>query len=182
MVSKPYMRSYNELVSDLVRIPASVFPRDSDGFLSRQCPACGERFKLKVKLDDESIGHELTDEETLSEAAEMRRYCPLCLQLVEGNNWWTPEQIHYAKEAIGFVVAVKFQEMLRRTADQSGGFLQYSGGDRPIEPNPPEEQEGMMIVAPPCHENAVAKVPEGWSNEVACYECGVRYPVDLLGA
>ena len=66
---------------DLVRIPASVFPRDSDGFLSGECPVCERTFKVRFDEEAESAGQELSDEEASDDADRMRRFCPLCHEL-----------------------------------------------------------------------------------------------------
>jgi hypothetical protein len=167
-------------VSDLARIPASAFPRDSDGFMSRECPECEGRFKVEV--DDEAGGSDLSDEEALAAAEAMQRYCPLCHAVVDGNKWWTPEQIEYAASAVSAVVQSKFQDMLEDTARQSRGILEFRRGAVPAVPAPPEETDGMLMVVPPCHEDDRLKVPDDWTAEVACHRCGVRYPIDLIEA
>ena len=166
-------------MSDIVSIPASAFPRDTDGFLSRECPACEGRFKVKV--DDQAEDRpDVSKEEMLAEADAMRRYCPLCHQLVEGNQWWTPEQLEFATDAIGAAVQLEFQRVLRETAQNSNGVLEFQGGPPPAIPSPPEESDDMALVTLPCHEEDPLKVPEGWTQEVACHVCGFRYPVDVV--
>jgi hypothetical protein len=172
-------------MSDLVRIPNSAFPKDSDGFLSRECPECEGRFKVSVSDEPENDGvpardEGLSDDEILTRDEEMQRYCPLCHQAVRGNRWWTPEQIEFAEEAISAAVQIKFQEMLKETANKAGGLLEFRSGGTPAMPSPPEESEGMILVAPPCHEEDPLKIPATWSDEVACHQCGVRYPVDVI--
>lgn len=172
-------------VTDLVRIPASAFPKDADGILSRECPECESRFKVWVADETDDTGPDaldegLSDDEVLVKAEELRRYCPLCHQLVAGNKWWTPEQIEFAKEAISAAVQTKFHEMLKETADKSGGLLEFQGSGPPAMPSPPVEHDEVIVVVPPCHDADPLKVPKDWSNEVACHQCGVRYPVDLI--
>jgi hypothetical protein len=168
-------------MSDVVRIPASVFPTDLHGFLSRECPSCDGRFKVEV--DPHGAGAEdsdVSDEEAVDEAESMQRYCPLCHELVEGNQWWTVEQIDYAKDAISAAVVTNFQDMLEDTARQSDGGLTFRRGDIARVPLPPAEIETMIIVVPPCHEDDRLKVPDEWTGDVACHRCGIRYPVDLI--
>jgi len=165
-------------VADIVSIPVSAFPRDGDGFLTRECPECEGRFKVKVDPVDDH--QELTKEEKRAEADAMLRYCPLCHQLVEGSKWWTSEQLEFAKEIVGVAVKSEFQRMLRQTASRSGGLLEFKAGAVPAMPSPPEEADGTVIVTLPCHEDDPLKIPGGWTQEVACHVCGVRYPVDVV--
>lgn len=168
-------------MSDLVRIPAAAFPRDLDGFLSRECPSCEGRFKLEVAADDAGAeASDLSDEEAVAEAESMQRYCPLCHEPVEGNRWWTVEQIEYAREAISASVQSQFQDMLEDTTRQSSGVLTFRRGDVAAVPSPPTEDETMVMVIPPCHEDDRLKVPDDWTGEVACHRCGVRYPGALI--
>lgn len=173
---------YHRQMPDLVRIPASVFPRDSDGFLSRECPVCERIFKVRFDGGAESAGAELSDEEATIEAEQMRRFCPLCHELVQGSRWWTPAQLEYAKALVFSAVHEQFQQMLADTTRSSGGVIELRAGSSPSEPQPPEESEDMIIVVPPCHEDDPVKVPVDFVGEVACHRCGVRYPVDLIMA
>ena len=152
---------------------------DSDGFLSRECPECEGRFKVKVAAAEEQ---QLPGEEAAAEADAMLLYCPLCHQLVEGNKWWTPEQLEFAKEIIGAAVSSEFQRMLSETASRSGGLLEFKGSPAPAMPSPPEEADGMVVVTPPCHEGDPLKIPGDWTRDVACHICGVRYPVDVVSS
>jgi hypothetical protein len=173
---------YDRPMPDLVRIPASVFPRDSDGFLSRECPVCERTFKVKFDENAESAGQELSDEEASVEAGQMRRFCPLCHEFVEGSKWWTPAQLEYTEALVFGAVHEQFQQMLADTARSSGGVLEFRASRPPSEPMPSEESEDMIIVVPPCHEDDSVKVPGDFVGEVACHRCGVRYLIDVIRA
>lgn len=165
---------------ELVRVPASVFPRDSDGFLSRECPICERTFKVRFDGETESAGAELSDEEASVEAEQMRCFCPLCHELVDGNRWWTPAQLEYARALVFSAIHQHFHQVLADTARTSGGLLEFRAGASPTQPLPPSESEDMIIAVPPCHADDPVKVPPDLVGEVACHRCGVRYPIDLI--
>jgi hypothetical protein len=150
--------------------------------MSRECPECEGRFKVEVDDEADDDGSHPSDEEALATAEGMQRWCPLCHALVEGNKWWTSEQIEYAASAISAALQSKVQDMFEDTARQSRLVLEFRRGAVPAIPAPPEETDGMLMVIPPCHEDDRLKVPDDWTADVACHRCGVRYPIDLIEA
>ena len=79
------------------------FDTDSDGFLSQECPACHQRFKVLFGSgSDRSVS-----------------FCPYCCHN-EYDCWWTPEQIDYIQSVTTDVVVrpelEKFQRQLKNTS------------------------------------------------------------------
>ena len=97
------------------------FPTDSDGFLSQECPSCGQRFK--VVLGEGS-------EEPIS-------YCPYCG--FNGNDcWYTPEQVeHIQAVAANVAIAPELKKIERQLKQASKGFLKIDMKSDLQKPSPP---------------------------------------------
>jgi hypothetical protein len=159
-----------------MRVPMAL-PLD-DGFLRRECPQCERQFKVRV----EQTADALDDGEPTQTNALY--FCPLCYESAPANAWWTKEQISYSGQIAMATVSDELHGMLNRAF---GGLSQPSSPLRIEvehgeieEPKSMDEAHDMVRIDPPCHADTPLKVPEAWSGEVACFECGVRYPVAVV--
>jgi hypothetical protein len=154
------------MADDEISIPVAV-PLDSDGFLRRECPACEDQFKW--------ISHEEGDP-----AAEPvdQYFCPLCGVPAGVDEWWTHDQLDYARGSAG-------PEIDRFVADAlDDAFKGLDGVSFERDPNftlgidtpePLVEPDDMVIVEPPCHPNEPVKVPEERDGHLHCLVCGMAF-------
>lgn len=155
-------------MNDDIRIPVDL-PLDSDGFLRRECPACEQEFKW--------FSHQQGDPE-----AELvtQYFCPLCGVPAGTDQWWTPEQVDYARgvggPAIDQYVRDSVDKMLKSVKGMS--FTPNRSFSLGIEtPDALAEPDDMMIAEPPCHPNEPVKVPEENASRVHCLVCGSLFAV-----
>ena len=67
-----------------------ALPKDTDGFLRRECPSCEQEFKW--------FGHEEDD----SDADPVSQYfCPLCGTPAGNDEWWTTAQVEFMHRSAG---------------------------------------------------------------------------------
>lgn len=152
-------------------------PLDPDGFLSRECPNCERQFKWKPisSTSDDTEGGEIES-----------YYCPYCYQPAPPNAWWTKEQLEYAQQ-IAFKQVVEPQlEKLQKQINQlsnSSSLIQakasISGFSEP-DPELLDAIENLARIDFPCHLEGPIKVDKMWSQEIACFLCGIRYPIELV--
>lgn len=140
-----------------MEVPVSI-PTDLDGFIQRECPTCEKKFKWHVG----PIDREAEDEPTTG-----FYFCPLCGEQADKDQWWTPEQLEFAK-------ATAMPELLRQLAAEIPGLtVTQSAGLPPMltEPN------DMQIVVPPCHDYEPVKVPDVRDSPFFCLVCGSEFVV-----
>lgn len=143
-------------------------PLDRDGFLSRECPTCKQRFKWHADEPDKSAG------------SPSQYFCPLCGAAASPECWWTQEQLDYAMGA----AAPEIDRAVHGALDDA--FRGIKGVS--IKPNrnasldiatpaPPEEtDQGMVAVEPPCHPEEPLKLPLSISHGY-CLVCGAEFAV-----
>jgi hypothetical protein len=138
-------------------------PSDSEGFLSRKCPACLKHFKIKLgEGSDEPLSH-----------------CPYCDE--RGDDWFTDEQRAYV-EAVGLnfahdIVSEKLGAMARRfnRGSSGGGFItakmtHSSSPRKAVPPVPVEPEETMPVVFFECCKERVKH--DGSTEALHCIICG----------
>jgi NMD protein affecting ribosome stability and mRNA decay len=157
-------------------IPIEVrVPLDTDGFLRRECPNCGRQFKYK---------HTESNLETPENTSVESYYCPYCYQSAPLNSWWTKEQLEYAQQlAFRELIEPELQNLQQqiRSLNRHGNFLQIDVSfSQPSEPNPLKETDDMIRVDFPCHPEEPLKIDEIWEQDVACFLCGIQYPLSLV--
>lgn len=134
------------------------FPSDSDGFISCECPSCGERFKV---APGEGSNQPVS-------------CCPHCGH--RGSSCWlTPEQVNYAQSVVlSEFVTPELQKLQRSLSSGSTGFLKLSSQHNIQTPPPPplEVDEPYDLVRFPCC-NETVKLHRASNN--FCVICGVAY-------
>jgi len=155
-----------------------TLPLDSDGFLRRQCPACGREFKWRPTP---------TTGEAVAEppAPPAHAYfCPYCFQPAPPDSWWTDRQVEHAKQV---ALAEALGPQLRRFKSEvegmnrPGGLVNFSLNLPPMgRPEPLSEPDDMARVDYPCHPEDPIKIDAAWEDEVGCLVCGIHYPIHLL--
>jgi hypothetical protein len=145
-------------------------PSDSQGFLSRKCPACSKLFKIKLgEGSDEPLSH-----------------CPYCD--ARGDDWFTDEQRAYVR-AVGLnfardVVSEQLGDMARRLnrGASGGGFItaKMTHKSSPRQPVPPvliESDQPMSVVFFECCKESVKH--DGSSDSLHCIICGAEAHPEL---
>lgn len=142
-------------------------PVDDDGFLRRECPHCLLQFKWHRGP---------TAEQPDGETDPAVYFCPLCGASAAANQWWTAEQLEYARQlAVGPLLREAYgsaQEAFRRI---KGITISTSAFSNPNEPDALHEPNDMIIVAPPCHPWEPVKVPEDRLTQIYCLRCGRQF-------
>lgn len=153
-------------MGDVVLGSASL-TSDSDGFLSRRCPACSGVFKRTVAR--------------INAAEFPAPYCPYCSAPNEGD-WYTQEQEIYLQASMSRAASNYVQNQLGDMLKglQSEFFTVTPGkAELPPDPGSPpvDSAEGFVRVDVPCHEDDSFKVVATTGENVACIVCGIPYPV-----
>lgn len=155
-------------MSEHVELGKVALTSDSDGFLSRQCPSCGQVFKrpvARMKGDD----------------APPAAYCPYCSATSDAR-WDTNAQSAYLQAHMNRLASDYVHRQFREMLDSlSSSSFRVSHGEPDLPPDPgsppPEPEEGFIQVHVPCHPDDPFKVSQSWSGEVACPICGIPYPI-----
>lgn len=145
-------------MDDEIRLRVEL-PLDTDGFLRRECEACGREFKW---FQTEAGEGEPEPEEDY--------FCPYCRNR-EGN-WLTEDQREYATAKAGEAAAKELRSGLEGSS-RSRGFGIDITVDGPTA-GPLREPNDMRRVDPSCHPKEPLKVLDGWNGEVHCLICGKR--------
>jgi hypothetical protein len=141
---------------------------DDDGYLRRECPSCERQFKW----------HHGPTEQRPHDAVDPANYfCPLCGQPSAPDDWWTPEQAEYAKQAIAAPIMDELGRELKRALRPSrGSHFGFEVKSDPVEPpSALHEINDMVIVEPPCHPWEPIKVPSDADSLFHCLVCGQRF-------
>jgi hypothetical protein len=130
-------------------------PLDSDGFMRRECPACGRELKWKPAADG-ALPYPVP-------AAGF--HCPYCREQAALDAWWTPAQLEV-------VNARAFDEVLAPEVDRVGGSAAEVTGPVPYTPPPLVERDDLRRVDFSCHPEEPVKVLDDWLGHVHCLICG----------
>ncbi len=138
-----------------------------DGFLRRECPACGRQFKWHSGPTD------VRPEDAVDPSAY---HCPYCGESAPISDWLTEEQAEYAKLSIAGPAVEAIRRQLADTVGDLGGLLKIDFKASAAQPPAPlHEPHDMALVAPPCHPWEPAKVAEDWNAPLHCLVCGEPY-------
>lgn len=152
-----------------------TLPLDKDGFLRRECPNCERQFKLKQVNSSAETQEDNNDESY---------YCPYCHEFAPPNAWWTKEQLEYAQQLAYKEVLEPELRNLQRQIESLNGSDSFVSVDVELsnspEPNFLNEPDDMVRVDFPCHPEDPLKLEETWEQDVACFICGIQYPVMLV--
>ena len=133
------------------------FPTDSDGFISQECPSCGQRFKVVFGEGSE----------------EPISYCPYCG--FNGNDcWYTQQQVeHIQTVAANVVIAPELKKLERQLKQASKGFLRIDMKSDLQKPSPPpmEADDSIDIIKFTCC-NETVKVNR--QERHFCIICGTE--------
>lgn len=149
------IKALENLDGTRVSIPMEV-EADEDGYIDRQCPADACEFQFKVHEDDWR--------DTVSDEAV---WCPFCGHEAKSDQWWTHEQVEYAKKAAFAEVKHKINHAMRsdarrwNTRQPRNAFISMT---LKVDAKPKE------IVLP-------AASMEPMQLKISCTECGCRYAV-----
>ena len=153
-------------MDDEYLIQVSV-PLDSDGFLRRECPHCGQQFKWH---------NGPANAEAESQHRPVAYSCPLCGQPAADDSWNTPEQVELFKRAAMPVALEAAQDELESMFRGMKGFTYQRGRDEVVEPAEPlVEPDDMTIVTSPCHDFEPVKVPDNRTGTLYCLICGSAF-------
>jgi hypothetical protein len=141
------------------------FPTDADGFLSQECPSCGQQFKV---LFGEG------SEDPIS-------YCLYCGH--EGRDCWhTTAQVEYMESvAANVVLGPELKKLERELKRSSKGFIKIDmKSELPAVGLPPMEVDGDFdIVRFPCCNETVKAVRHG---KLFCIICGTEIDMTTSNA
>lgn len=144
-------------------------PRDSDGFIRRECPHCMRQFKWHDGPANEEAEHH---------APPATYNCPLCGQPAAVDSWSTSEQVELAQQAAMPQVMEMVQDDLEAMFRGVKGMTYTRGDDAvPDQSEPLTESDDMVIVASPCHSFEPVKVPEDHTGPLYCLVCGSPFAV-----
>ncbi|WP_129978125.1 hypothetical protein [Rhodococcus sp. Q1] len=132
-------------------------PPDDDNFLRRECPTCEQQFKWHLgPINDEAAAEPTPD----------AYYCPLCGVPAGTDQWWTKEQLEYAR-------ARAVPDVLAQLSNETGLHIDstFDVPEAMVEPN------DMEIVQSPCHPYEPIKVPTGHGQPIHCLVCGSVFAV-----
>ncbi len=145
-----------------------TLPLDN-GFLRRECPACGRQFKW----------HHGPTEDRPTDALDPSMYfCPYCGESAPPDQWWTQDQIDYAR-GLATPEAMRLVRDEFRELEESvrGSFLTIKVGsaEAVVFPAPLHEPHDMLMVLSPCHAWEPIKVAEAWTERLHCLVCGSQF-------
>lgn len=132
-------------------------PTDDDNFLRRECPTCEGQFKWHLGPFDDKAA---------AEPAPAVYYCPLCGIPADTDQWWTKEQLEYAKGRA-------MPEMLAQLSNETGLRVEHTSAV----PEAMTEPNDMEIVQSPCHPYEPIKVPVDHDQLIHCLVCGSIFAV-----
>lgn len=133
-------------------------PLDSHNFLRRECPSCEKQFKWYSG----SYG----EEAETSQIDPLTYFCPLCGVPAANDQWWTKEQLKYARDRA-------MPSILEQLSAETGFRLEPSTSI----PDAMTEPDDMVIVKSPCHELEPIKIPLDYTAILYCLICGSYFSV-----
>lgn len=131
---------------------------DSEGFISRECPTCSKRFKVKY-----------TEEET----GKVLSFCPYCGH--EGRDcWWTQEQADYITALVSAKLVLPELEKSAQAMERAtrGGPIQFKAKVQSVAvpPAPIESDEPWPTKYFACCDEPVKH--DATTDRVRCSICG----------
>lgn len=145
-------------------------PLDDDGYLDRECAACGRHFRWH----DGPVGDVPDDAPGPDEY-----YCPYCGAAAPADEWLTTDQVE-ALQQLAFGAVERGVDRTFRSAAGRSPHLRYESGGRPVSPPAPmelDETDRLIAVASPCHPYEPVKVATRSVSELHCLVCGSPFVV-----
>ncbi len=133
-------------------------PTDSDGFLSQECPSCGQQFKV---IFGEGSSNPISR-------------CPYCGHRGE-NCWYTTQQVEHLKAvAASTVLGPQMKKLASDLKQASNGWLKFElKGDVPAPPPAPMETDDTLdVVRFPCCNETVKLIRQA---SLFCIICGMEF-------
>ena len=157
-------------MDDEYEIEVSVpIPRDSDGFIRRECPHCMRQFKWHDGPANEEAEHQIPP---------VTYSCPLCGQPAAVDSWNTTKQIELAQQAAMPQFLEMIQDDLEAMFRGAKGMTYERGNDGMSDESVQlTETDDMVIVASPCHGYEPVKIPEDHTGALFCLVCGLAFTV-----
>lgn len=134
---------------------------DADGYLRRECNACGREFKRRVLVEH-------------GPAPRGGYACPYCGTRASENDRFTSAQ----REHIAFAAQQLIELPVQREAEAAAfdgdpaDFVSKLPEPQPVPPL--EEPNDMVARAVDCHPNEAFKIAEDWDDAVHCIYCAAR--------
>ena len=152
---------FNELIRELRRLDGThkvslSVPTDTDGYSDRQCPSSECLFH--VKIHEEDWTQKVRDEKV---------FCPFCGHTADSTQWWTQQQIEYAKEMAVAQIQQRIDRAMR-TDSQQWNQRQKRGGLLTIT---------MKVNNRPQHLLLPPATAEPMRLKITCPMCSCRYAV-----
>ena len=145
------------------RITRIEIPADDEGYVSFQCPSCGERFKLRA--------------DEVEQAAPDPLYCPLCGLSAEQSSFYTQAvedvALQHAENFAAEALHEMFKEMERKSRSKS---ITFKAGPPPRKKPVSELREvtDLAVVRLACCDMSI-KVPNSDAlSGVYCPYCGME--------
>jgi len=135
-------------------------PTDSGGFITRECPECRKKFKVKYS------------EAKKEESSKPLSFCPYCG--FRGDNcFWTDEQVEYIKKiAVSKVVGPMLDQFGKQLENTSNNFLKIESFTKyPKHAIVPKESEDLRKFSFDCCKETI-KILENWDSNLFCIICG----------
>lgn len=138
-------------------------PVDDDGYLTLQCPFCGEFFKISGEVAESEDYYQL--------------YCPYCGLQSEPNDFFTKDVLQHVEGILENYMA----QMINTFADDfeksfsSSSFLKFEDGEK-ITTNEPKvlfEENNMDLISFQCCDKNI-KVFYKNQGKLYCPFCGVK--------
>jgi hypothetical protein len=170
---------------------------DREGFLRRECVACGREFKTEVDSSEltwalaaecERAGLQVGMTASNDDTPSVLR-CPFCGHEAPGTDMHTHETVNYMKRLVYREYVVPMLNRFSADLEQSFGRRGRSGGPfsismefkasreiSPVRPIHGPESPDMKIIQFLCCGKRI-KVPEAWWDIEACSYCGNKVVV-----
>lgn len=135
-------------------------PPDSDGCLSRACPACEREFKWPLQhngLPTPIEGY----------------HCPYCGATAGSDAWWTERQLDFAQAHAANLATDEANKAFRSLGKNNRGPLKITVTPAPTAPvSSLVQPDDMRIVEASCHPCEPVKIAEDWETATHCLYCG----------
>lgn len=117
---------------------------DKDGYVERECAECEKTFKIKPSTIDSSSD---------------KWFCPYCNHVGSYQNFFTKQQIEYAKATITRQISDEFDQAVYDTVNSSGCMSITKYADQQPSPEMPFSDQTYDL-------------------EIKCAECSLEYAIE----
>lgn len=160
-----------------------TLPRDSLGFVRRECPACHRPFKiLGTNLEGQLVFERLSAYVAHANPHEAdwpegMRTCPYCSTAATDDQWFTAEQRAFLdRRAEVFGLEIRFEQLAHVERTLAVNPWPTYLPVRPGKPDPElrAEPDDMRLVPLLCCREEI-KIAESWTGSVWCFFCGTEH-------